>query len=226
MTGYQKIRDYWDKVFEKIDEFDPSAEIPQERIETALKWLCADCDRIIDFGCGTGKVLARCLRYGSKEVWGIDLSDRAVLLAQQVMKKYNLDSKCNFVCGDYTYLKSFKDNFFSGAVLFNIVDNLLPEDGKKLLKEVHRVLKPNGRVMLKLNPYLNPDDLADNSYRLISEDFYQGESGLYLWNISNELLKELIRPYFLIDDYEEINYEGYGLINRMFYLKVTSKEVV
>lgn len=182
--------------------------------------MCENTKSILDFGCGTGKVLNRCFDYYIDCIYGIDLSAKAIKLAQQILAKNNLKARSNYTCGGVKSLQAIDDNEFDGVILFNIIDNLKPEDGIFVIKEIHRILNPNGKVILKLNQYLSTQ-ILDNSeeFQGISKNFYKEHSGLYLWNISNQLLKEVIASYFNIFKYEVIEYKEYNMKNRLFYLK-------
>jgi len=218
--NYNKTREYWENIFEKQQLYDPFNILPYAEIEEAIKWLCINSKLILDFGCGTGRVLNRCFDYGIDDIYGIDLSSKAIKLARQIMDKHNLQDKSNYKCGGLRSLQKINDMQFSGAILFNIIDNLKPEDGIKVIEEIHRILKPDGKVILKLNPYFSTQEIEeDKDIKGISKDFYQESSGLFLWNISNELLKEVITPYFNILKHKEIEFKEYGMTNRLFYLK-------
>lgn len=136
------------------------------------------------------------------------------------MDKNNLKDKSNFLCGDLKSLKKIKHTEFDGVILFNIIDNLKPEDGKLVIKEINRILNTNGRVILKLNPYISQQEIGKrNDMQEISNDFYKESSGLFLWNISDDLLKEIISPYFYISSYKEIVFKEFNMSNRLYYLK-------
>ncbi|ACL70131.1 hypothetical protein [Halothermothrix orenii] len=97
-----------------------------------------------------------------------------------------------------------------------------PNDAKFVLKEIYRILKSKGKIILKLNPYFNPNELEkDNNFKKIKKDFYKERSGLYFWNISNKQIKKIIAPYYKICKYKEIEFKDYNMINRVYYLKKT-----
>jgi len=68
MCKYSETVNYWDKVFgEEAPAFAVSQPFPFPEIETGLKWVCQRSRRIVDFGCGNGHVLLRCLSLGVDE---------------------------------------------------------------------------------------------------------------------------------------------------------------
>jgi len=218
--NYKETEEYWDSVFEKQKTYDPFIKLPYVELEEAIQWLCHNSKLILDFGCGTGRVLSRCFDYDIDSIYGIDLSVNAINLAQQIMGKNNLKDNSYYICGDIESLYKMNANQFDGVILFNIIDNLKPEDGIIVIEEIHRILKPNGKVILKLNPYLSSQELEKNKeFKKISTKFYKESSGLYLLNISNDLLKEITTPYFNIFKYKKVEFEEYNVTNRLFYLQ-------
>ena len=66
----------------------------------------------------------------------------------------------------------------------NILDNLYPEDAETVLNEVNRLLRPGGKLMVKLNPFLAEEQITEWGIRKIREDLL--DDGLILWNRSTE----------------------------------------
>jgi len=113
-------------------------------------------------------------------------------------------------------LEKINENEYGGAVLFNIVDNIKPEDVSFLLNKIHRIVKPGGRILLKLNPYITREEIEEYKLEKVSDGFYKESSGLYLYNLTKEKAEEILSPYFNIEKYQEIEFKGN--INRMYYL--------
>lgn len=220
MKDYTAIQEYWNSVFGEVKEFDPFSKIPFEAIEEGLAWVAQDVETVFDFGCGTGRILYRCLDLGAEQIYGMDLSEEAIRLANQAAKNYNLQERSTFVTGSVTDLEQLEDQQFGGVILSNILDNLLPSDGQFLIEEIYRIMKPQGKILLKLNDYQQPEELAENDdVELVEDHCYKEESGLYLWNLSRDVFEGLIAPYFTIEKYVEVEFKEYNQINRMFYLR-------
>lgn len=96
--------------------------------------------------------------------------------------------RCLYYGVDSVYGIDLSENAikFDGVVLFNVIDNLKPEDRKLVVEEINRILKRNGKIILKLNPYYSPQMLEENDdIKEISNNLYKERTGLFLWNISN-----------------------------------------
>lgn len=218
-NDYKETLNYWDNVFSQVPEYDPNQKIQIQEIDNGIEWLGKNSKSIIDFGCGSGRVLLRCLDNGVEHVCGIDLSSNAISIATNIVEKFNLENKAKFICGGADKLKEIESDSFSGAILFNIIDNLVPDDAQEVIKQIHRIIKPNGKVLLKLNPYFAKDIREKYEFKEMSNEFYKETTGLYLWNLTEEKIKEIIEPYFVIEKHEEIEFKQYNMINRMYYLR-------
>ena len=84
---------------------------------------------------------------------------------------------------------------------------------------MNRIIKKNGKLLIKLNDVIPNNDLEeDDYYQLISENFYKEKSGLYFWNLSDIKFKEIISPYFEIVKYVDVPFPKTDYKNRLFYL--------
>ena len=100
---------------------------------------------------GSGGVQqAAVLAAAGAEVTSLDLSDAQVRRDQEMSDKHALGIHC--VQGTMTDLSRFADNSFD--VVFNPVSIPYIDDVQSLWRECHRVLKPEGRLMVgTINPY-------------------------------------------------------------------------
>lgn len=101
--------------------------------------------RILDIGCGYGYFLKICDEYGL-ETYGIDISEYAINEARKIIRAklylHDVDEG----------LEMFEDEFFDIVTLFDVIEHLLCP--YKVLKEAHRVLKKNGKIIIT-TPNLN-----------------------------------------------------------------------
>ena len=68
IDSYTDTKNFWDKAFQRVQGYDPKDKLPISEIETALSWLASGSVSLVDFGCGNGKVLFRCLDKGVSHV--------------------------------------------------------------------------------------------------------------------------------------------------------------
>ncbi len=103
--------------------------------------------RILDVGCGTGRLLLRGVDE-AEHVTGIDLSSEMIKASQQNFFLHDCDDKSTFLVAD-AYALPFEDDRFQVS-LSTCVMFLLPKPDKGL-KELIRVTSPEGTVTM-LNP--------------------------------------------------------------------------
>jgi ubiquinone/menaquinone biosynthesis C-methylase UbiE len=133
-----------------IDDLAPVDELHsrQRRATEALARLLAPTaqDEVIDIGAGLGGP-ARYLAatYGCR-VSGVDLTEEFVATATELARRTGLASRVDFRCGTALELP-FPDASFELAWTQNVAMNIA--DRPRWYAEIHRVLKPSGRLAIQ-----------------------------------------------------------------------------
>ena len=118
------------------------------------KWLVKELkpkngERILDLGCGDGFYLYLLSRLDLKLILhGLDYDQNALNSA----KKNLVLNKVKLTHADLMKQLPFPDEFFDGIVMSEVMEHL-PDD-IKCMKEVRRILKKNGRLVLSV-PHIN-----------------------------------------------------------------------
>lgn len=103
--------------------------------------------KVLEIGCGSGffaKLLLQ--RFPKIQLTAIDISDHAIEMA-----KRNFEG-INFQVGDAQHLQ-FENSSFDFVISCETLEHLaIPGE---MLKEIHRVLKPNGRFIITTENYFN-----------------------------------------------------------------------
>lgn len=105
----------------------------------------ASAGSVLDIGCGRGEHLQR-LAGGASDrarLVGIDASGPSVEAARTAARD---DARCEFLVHDVTRGLPFEDFTFDRVLSVNMLEAI--PDKRALLHEVHRVLKPNGLVVV------------------------------------------------------------------------------
>jgi len=105
--------------------------------------------KILELGCGQSKGLRYLVSHNyikQENSYGIDQSDLAIEFLKKKLPKANLEQ------GDIFSLK-FNDDTFDYVLMMEVIEHL--EDPLKVLKEVERVLKPNGELIISFPNYIN-----------------------------------------------------------------------
>lgn len=104
-----------------------------------------DVDRVLDIGCGRGRIASHVATVSHAHVTGINIDDEQLKHARQFTKQKGLEKLTNFQKGDMNEIPfPFKDGTFDAV--YHIQAFSYSKDLNKLLKEIHRILKPGGRM--------------------------------------------------------------------------------
>lgn len=99
---------------------------------------------VLDLGSGMG-VMARALAHLSLAVESVDVSAEDQEVAASLTEGTGLESRVRFTAADGAALP-FSDGAFASAVSFNVLHHLA--DGASVLREVVRVVRPGGVLVL------------------------------------------------------------------------------
>lgn len=121
--------------------------------------------KILDIGCGTGNVLVQ-LANGKRELYGIDLSEK---MAETATKR--LGEKAVVTVADAQFIPYPERTF--DILICNASFHHYPHPGE-VLREMHRVLKPGGMLLLGEGYALQPFRMLLNFYFRFSKsgDFH------------------------------------------------------
>lgn len=104
-------------------------------------------NKLLDIGCGAGSYVPEFIQRGY-EVWGIDISPKMIEQANRMLIKEGLTHYARFCQGDIENL-SFPLSSFDIVVVVGVIEYL--ETDRKVVKEIYRVTKPKGIVVITLN---------------------------------------------------------------------------
>ena len=123
-----------------------------------LEWLDPkEGERILDIACGGGNLSLKIAEKGC-EVYGIDISEKAINSAKHLAEREKMT--CKFEVGSAEDLP-YPDRYFDKVVCSSSLEHF--KDNIRALKEMRRVLKPNGSVVLTTDSFTYPvrDELRE-----------------------------------------------------------------
>ncbi len=100
---------------------------------------------ILDIATGTGDFAIQAMSLNPEKIVGVDISQGMLEIGRQKISKKGLQEKINLQLGDSENLE-FNDNNFDAVIVSFGVRNF--EDLNRGLKEMYRVLKPNGNAVI------------------------------------------------------------------------------
>ncbi len=114
------------------------------RAETVLGLLAVkQGERVLDIGCGNARDIARIAACGG-HVIGVDISEGMVAAARQEVERMGIKG-ITLQVGDATCL-DFPDASFDKLLCSEVIEHI--PDAPQALREMHRVLKPGGTLVL------------------------------------------------------------------------------
>lgn len=114
------------------------------RAETVLGLLAVNQgERVLDIGCGNARDIAKIAAYGGYVI-GVDISEGMVAAARQEVERTGIKG-ITLQVGDATCL-DFPDASFDKVLCSEVIEHI--PDAPQALREMHRVLKPGGTLVL------------------------------------------------------------------------------
>jgi len=101
---------------------------------------------LLDIGCGWGRWCVSAARKGYTPI-GIDPSLEAVLAAQHVAQQCGVTAF--FLVADARFLP-FSENIFDTVFSYSVLQHFSKTDAQTSLREINRVLKPQGKTLIQL----------------------------------------------------------------------------
>lgn len=142
---YEKMAPIYDKIFfgKTEEEFD---EVNQYVMNLLENWCPEQLEWILEVGCGTGFWLEYLARIRTAHIVGVDISTEMLAIAADRCKK---NPKIELHEEDARNLSFLEDNSIDFIFCIWVLQHLIsPEDFKQGLKELARVTKPEGILLL------------------------------------------------------------------------------
>ena len=126
-----------------VDEFHIRGTVATQELIALCEF---DSDmHILDVGCGVGGSTRRLSDQIGCSVTGIDLSDEYIDAAERLTELFGMQERVRFKAANALDMP-FEDNSFDGV--WSIQMNMNIQDKAAWFKELYRVVKPGGRVVL------------------------------------------------------------------------------
>lgn len=131
--------------------------------------------KVLDVGCGRGEILRHCAQLGA-DAYGIDYAPVAVQMSQRVVEGLGgtTPGRIGVALSDAKKLP-FPDASFERVLMFDVVEHLHPWELQEAMREVHRVLTPNGRFIIHTAPNVWYDRYAYPVVRFVRTLMGEGD---------------------------------------------------
>ncbi len=194
------IRDQMEKVYSETlpndipwnNEFPPQALV--SLVESGQVQPC----KTIDMGCGAGNYAIYLASVGF-DVTGVDISPSAIALAEANAKKNGVTGR--FVAADILGGLPEITETFDFAYDWSLLHHVFPENRKRYVETVHRLLAPGGKYLSVCFSEKDTGFGGIGRFRTTS-------IGTVLYFSSEGELRELFEPYFEVTTLKTIQVEG------------------
>lgn len=155
--------------------------------------------RIVEVGSGVGAQTEIMLeRFPHLHITGIDAAEAQVARAKEHLAPAVASGRVDFTVGDALHLP-FEDNTFDGAFVCWLLEHV--QEPVAILKEIHRVLKPNGTIycseVLNATFYVHPYSPATLQYWFAFND--------HQWNLKGDpFVGAKLANYLLASGFQNI----------------------
>lgn len=209
------------KEIENSGDKDYSKLAPSLKLYEAVKEL-GKCEKVLDYGCGSGWSSIIALKEGAKEVDAVDMGDNIIDAINFYAKYYGVASSLNAKKIDSDYLKSVKDATYDGIIINNVLDVIPFDITLEILHEVRRVAKNGARIIIGLNFYMPQEAAKARGLELVDDRMLFVDGVLRLYSMSDSEWTELLTKYFEIERLDHFAWEGEKVeTRRLFVLKKT-----
>lgn len=133
----------WDQIFKTEGKVFTKIQEDMPNVLKILKQTKAQ--KVLDLGCGSGRHLVYLAKNGL-DVYGFDIAEIGIEVAKKWLKENSLIA--DFKIGSIYEKLPYQDNFFDALISTQAINHGLICDIRECIKEIEKVLKPNGLVFI------------------------------------------------------------------------------
>ncbi|MHA1968441.1 MAG: class I SAM-dependent methyltransferase [Candidatus Hodarchaeales archaeon] len=135
--------------------------------------------KCLELGCGGGQISIVLSKWGASQVVGLDISEEQLEFARSLAKKENVD--VTFIRENMEDLSRFNDNTFDLIISSHAIGYV--ENIKNVIREVHRVLRKDGKLVFCILHPFHPviwEALEERTFGKISS-YFNSERDIWDW---------------------------------------------
>lgn len=198
---------FWDDYFKQYPTFkiQKSDITIDTALDECLKFLGDHSESVIDIGCGEGLCLMEIALIGDKvkSCLGVDASLSAIEKGNEIVKLSEIKN-IKFEQRDENFLKNIPSKSYDGIFCSNFLDVVPASISDVVIKEMLRIIKPRGYILLKFNFLLNQDLIEKLHMVEIEKNTYAMNGVIRAMNRSTEEWVSLFPNFDVmrIDEFE------------------------
>ncbi len=146
-----------------------SDEIITEIIKREIAPYCTNISLTMDAGGGTGRWAIKLSNVLKGKIVVFDRSKDMLAKASENIRKSNVSDRISIAAGDLTQIDDFADNSVDNIVsIYSPLSFIYEQD--RVAKELFRILKPGGRILIMSHGYHNALAAKINNYKADAEE--------------------------------------------------------
>lgn len=185
----------WDKIYREQGEV--QRDVLPTVVVAAEIFSKHNCSKVMDLGCGMGRHTVYLAKKGFN-VYATDVSETGIEKTKEKVEELALNN-VEFKQHDMRDIP-FENNFFDAILCVWTTGHGTLNDTKRNVDEMHRVLKPNGIIVID---YVSIDDARYGKGIMIEEDTFlnnmEGEENIPHHYSSREEIEDLYQKFSNID---------------------------
>lgn len=207
MKGVEMDRIYRDM---PIAEIPWNIETPPDALVGLVESGKVRPSKAVDLGCGAGNYAIYLAGMGF-DVTAFDIAESAIRIAKENARKRGVE--CDFIVADVLDDRDEFNEAFDFAYDWELLHHIYPEDRKRYVKNVHKMLKASGKYLSVCFSEKDPHFGGSGKYR-------ETQLGTVLYFSSEDELRALLEPYFDIEELKTIKISGPHIANYVFAEKI------
>jgi ubiquinone/menaquinone biosynthesis C-methylase UbiE len=215
----------WNNIFKKKGKV--FTEVHEDIPEILKLFKKYKVKRILDLGSGTGRHVVYFAKKGF-DVYGIDIAKEGMNITKAWLKKEHL--KANLKIGSIYKKLPYPDDFFEAVISTLTIHHSRIENIRKAIKEVGRVLKPNGLIFMTFRKRRFKEKWPKNTiiekygkqkvrYKVLGPNSYVpiegGEKGLIHYLFTKESLKKEFKDFKIYNIGVDSDGRNYSLLGEI-----------
>jgi 2-polyprenyl-3-methyl-5-hydroxy-6-metoxy-1,4-benzoquinol methylase len=154
--------------------------------------------QVLDVGTGRGRFALHFAARGCR-VLGVDVNPEMIELARASARRAGLEDRFEVRAGDAGDLRAYPDGHFDVVLCMELFDHLPNLD--RALEQVHRVLRPGGRLVFTYVPSESLYGMLGNTYRAVRRRVRRGDPAISRTYSFAEVRARLDDRGFALDRY-------------------------
>ena len=115
--------------------------------DVILSFIPRNTTRVLDVGCGSGRLIAQIVRAGFDEVLGIDIESDVIELGRSILNREGINAKLA-VCNLLTESLPDFENQFDVITCAEVLEHVA--DWSMLVQRISSLLRPGGRLIISV----------------------------------------------------------------------------